>query len=238
MSEIQQELVVEKKEVPAKKPELVKFSGSGIVDFKNHEELASAARLLVSVNLAPQHLQKDGVKAVMSALTLCKQYRLPYSAMNEMAYIEGKIGFYGNLMMAVAQRDPNFGDFKVLYVSKTQEEICLRNKNLSDDVWACVIQVKKKGADNWNEYFFTSDEAQSAGLLHKANYKKYLKDMLFHKAKNRALKTEYAAALGNVDGAEELIYERDSRAVGPADELNKKLGLSKEIEEESWTTEN
>lgn len=214
-------------EQKAKNEVMVMFSKEGLVEFNNQKELSNAAQLLVQMNLAPDHLKKDGVTAVMSALTFCKQYQLPYAAMNELAYIKGKMGPYGSLYTAIAQRHPDYGEMKVLYTDKEMNIINLANKNLNADVWACVIMIKKKSDSDWHEYFFTKDEAQKAGLLGGATktYEKYLKDMLYHKAKSRAFNTEYASVLKGIDMAENLIMDDAVRDVSPVERLNERLKL-------------
>lgn len=205
---------------------LVKIDKEGVVNFGNQIELSQAASFIIQMKLAPEHLRKDGKEVVMAALTLCRQYRLPLSALNEMAAIKGKVGVFGTLMTALAQRHPDFGEMKVQYINEEQSVICLANKNLKDSVWACVISIRKQGSNEWNEYFFTKDEAQTAGLLGSNTYQKYLKDMLFHRAKARAFNTEYASALKGIESAENMTYEAQARDLSPVEEMNKRLGLT------------
>lgn len=215
------------KSVPTKsEPVVVKIDRSGVMDFKNQIELGTAAKFLMQIKLAPKHLET--VEQVMSAMTLCRQYRLPASALNEIAVIKGKVGVFGHLMTALAQRHPDYGDMKVQYVDEKQDLICLKNKNLNAPVWACVISIKKKSAEDWNEYFFTKEEAKTAGLLGNTTYDKYLKTMLYHRAKANALLTEYASALKGIESAENLIYDNEAREVNPLSELNERLGLTKQ----------
>lgn len=224
--------VKETPELPAvANPVLVKLDKQGTLEFKNQIELGQAAALIIQMKLAPEHLRKEGKEAVMSALTLCKQYQLPITALNELAYIKGKIGVFGHLMTALAQRHPLYGEMVVQYITKEQEIICLKNKNLEKPVWACVISIQKKGSPNWNEYFFTETEAKTAGLLGNATYGKYLKDMLFHKAKSRAYHTEYASALKGIESAEVLIHEAQVVESGPVDKMNERLGLTSSSQE-------
>lgn len=208
----------------------VNFKKDGLVTFNNHNELTVAAKFLMHINLAPDHLTKLGVKAVTSALLFCQQRGLPYSAMNEVGVIKGKVGAFGSLVTALAKRDPEYGEMVVLYVNEKMETICLTNKNLKDDVFACVIRIKKKSSEIWNEYFFTKEEAKTAGLLSGNTYQKYLKDMLYHRAKFRAMKTEYPDALEGVESFEIMQEESQVRDVSQVDELNKRLGLKSEVQ--------
>lgn len=206
------------------KQALVLFNQNGLVEFKDHSELAKAASLLISLKVAPDHFKGDQ-KAVMAAMTFCRQYNLPYSALNELAWIKGKIGAFGSLYTALAQRHPQYGDMVVLYTDEQMNVISLENKNLNADVWSCVIRIKKKGDELWKEYFFTKDEAKTAGLLSNNTYQKYLKTMLYHRAKVRAFSTEYASALNGVESAEILMQEQEIKDVSPLNALNERLGL-------------
>lgn len=208
---------------------LVTFNKEGLVDFKDHKELGNAAQFLIHMKLAPEHFKGDP-KAIMAALTMCKQLNLPYSAMNEIAYIKGKLGAYGSLYTALAQRHPQWGEMIVLYTDDKMNVISLENKNLNAEVWACVIRIKKKGDESWHEYYFTKDEAKTAGLLSNNTYQKYLKTMLFHRAKVRAFSTEYASAINGIESAEILMQEQEIKDVSPLAELNERLGLTKEGE--------
>lgn len=211
----------EVKEVQVETPSaVVAFNREGMVDFKDQMELGTLARLVRAINLVPDHLKTT--EAVMSALTFCKQYNLPYAAMNELAYIKGKLGAFGTLYTALAQRHPDFGEMVVLYTDKDMKVINLENKNLNAEVWACVIRIKKKSDSEFHEYFFTKDEAVKAGA-YKDVYLKYLKDMLYHRAKKRAFDTEYASAVKGVMMAELLIEDDRVREVTPLEEMNQRF---------------
>lgn len=205
---------VNEKTNPAPKPAkevkaevLVKIDKSGVFNFNNQIELSTAAKFAIQVKLAPEHLRKEGVEAVAAALTLCRQFKLPMSAMNEMAYVKGKIVCYGSLITALAERHPEYGEIKVQYVDEKQDIICLANKNLNAQVWACVVSIKKKNSSEWVEFYFTYDEAKQAGLTSNNTYQKYLKDMLWHKCKMRAFRTCYSSALNGIEDYESLKYE-------------------------------
>lgn len=223
-----EESKVEVLEEKTKNEVSVNFKEDGLVLFKNHNELTTAAKFLLHIKLAPDHLAKEGLNAVTTALLFCQQHRLPYSAMNEIGVVKGKAGAFGSLVTALAKRDHDFGEMIVLYVNEKMEEISLANKNLKDEVYACVIRIKKKSSEIWKEFFFTVDEARKAGLLNNNTYQKYLKDMLFHRAKFRALKTEHADYLSGVESYEILNDEVRMREVSPVEEWNKRLGLLEE----------
>lgn len=217
---------------PEAKQVLVKFKANGIVNFKNQLELGNAARLLIKMKMVPNHLMAEGLEGVMSALTLLAQFHLPYSALNETAYIEGQLGFFGHLMMTIAQRDPLFHKFKITFCTRAYETICRANKNLHERPWACCIEVMKKDRDYYQEYYYTVDEAIEAGIPEKEGtiFHTYRKDYLYHKAKNRALNIEFGGVLKGVMSAELLILEREARMEkgSTVAQFNELFGLNKD----------
>lgn len=231
--EIQDEKVVKKVEVLDKPKEdnkksiVVSLSHKGFFEFTNQNELKSAAEMMIKTSLAPNHLKKEGYEAVAAALVLCKQYNLPQKAMNQMAFVEGKITCYGSLVTALAERHPEYGERKIFYIDKNCEKISWENKNLNNDVWGCVILNKKKNSQEWNEFSFTRKDAELAGLDKpmrwdkKTNKKvinehsawsKYFRDMIFHKCNKRCLEHEYASALEGIlyyEDVKEALVEKD-----------------------------
>jgi hypothetical protein len=198
------------------KAPVCKINKDGNFAFTNHHELGAAAKMAMSMQLAPPDLKAMGFEAVASALMFCQQFGLKHKAMNKMAYIKGKICPHSSLYTALAQKHPEWGEQRVFYVDKESKEICIKNENLTNEVFACVIQIKTKGRDYWNEYYFTMDDAKKAKLLTTSTkpdsvWSKYTKDMLYHKCKKRAYDAEYASALEGVDMFEDIkeVYETD-----------------------------
>ena len=210
---------------------LVPISQTGGFLFSNQKELGTAARMAMRMNLCPAHLKKEGIEAVMSALMMVKQFNLPDTAMNEMAYVKGKLTCFGSLVTALAERHPDYRDSERedFYITDKCEKICVENKNLKTGIpWAHVIRIRKKNSSVWNEYFFSVDDAEQAGLLTNttkpdSGWIKYTKDLLMHKNKNRALKGNYASALNGINYHEDIVEAIDpsnSREVNPAEQLN------------------
>lgn len=191
------------------KPVVLEFENDGKLAFRNQQELANAARLAIKINLVPNHLKAEGLEAVMSAMIMCKQFNLPDKAMNQMAYVKGKLTCFGSLVTAIAERHPEYGDREDFFIDENMERICVQNKNIKNLVYAAVVRSKKKNSQVWNEYFFSIDEAEQAGLLTKntkpdSGWIKYTKDLLFHKANKRMLEANYASALNGVEYYEDL----------------------------------
>lgn len=208
---------------PKKAATLIPIKSDGALDFTDQMQLGSAAALAISLKLAPDHLTKEGRPAVMAAMICCKQYNLPATAMNEMGYVKGKLTFFGSLMSALAERHPEYGEKEEFFIDIAGDKICAENKNLaSAQPWACVMRVKKKNSTVWNEYSFSVNDAEQAGLLTKttkpdSGWMKYTKDLLYHKAKNRALKANYSSALNGAQYHEDI--EADFKAMHRKPEL-------------------
>lgn len=201
---------------------LVPISERGAFIFGNHTELAQAAQMLMKLKIAPDHLRKEGVEAVGAAMIFCRQFGLPDKAMNEMAWVKGKLTQFGSLVTALAERHHQYGEKREFFLDEKQDEICSRNKNLNAKVWAAVAQIRKKGQEHWTEFYFTMDEAQTAELMGNPTWKKYPKDMLMHKARARAFKAEYASALNGVDYHEDVVeaLEREVHSLDETKSLN------------------
>lgn len=225
------EPVKEKKEKP--KPEArivpVTISESGSLEFRNQNELSASAKFAIAAKIAPDHLRKEGPEAVAAAMVFCKQHNLPLSAMAKLAYIRGRITVFGTLYLALAQKHKDFGEMQLFFLNEKQEQICMAAKNLNDDVWACVIRAKKKKDTDWTEFFFTKDEAKKAGLFKNDVYNKYLKDMLYHRTKQRMIDAFYASAVEGVEYYEAGLEYDEPKEVGPS--LSEKLGLVKPSED-------
>lgn len=202
-----QETEIKKTEVPEKKELIVQINGLGAFEFSNQLELANAARLAIQMRLAPDHLKAEGLEAVMSALTICKTFKLPTSCMDDMFYIGGRIAVYGKLFCALAQRNKNFGQIKEFWIDEEYQPICVANKNFGKE-WAAVVSVQRKDAETWNEYHFTIDDAKKAGLFPSTRngspWNKYTKDMLMHKSRARGYRANYAESITGIDYYEDV----------------------------------
>lgn len=207
---------------------MVPIDKDGVMGFSNQVELGSAARFAITMQLAPDHLRKnkDGsanIVGVMAALMMCKQRNLPMSAMNDMAFIKGKLQCYGKLTTAFCETHPEYGEHITYFINEKQDIICLDNKNLKDVPWACVVRARKKNQTDWREFVFSVDDAEQAGLLTKntkpdSGWIKYLKDLLYNKVKNRFQGEFYASSLVGVNHYDfsESSYNQEPKEVGPS----------------------
>ena len=215
----EQELKPKKRAEKKAEQSLVAIDPQGHLNFTNQVQLKNAAEIMIKMKMAPEHLSKEGFHVVAAAMVLCKQYNVPQKCMNEMAWIKGKITPYGTVFSGLAERHKYFGEKEEFYIDENQDQICVKNKNLKNPVWAHVIRIKKKGATKWNEYVFSMDDARTAGLLNPTKrdgsknldspWIKYIKDMLMHKNKTRAYKQNYASAVEGLDCYEDIVDSVD-----------------------------
>jgi hypothetical protein len=227
LAEDQANARTEQRKAKEQKGIVVAIKTDGALDFSNQTELGQAARLMIKMKMAPNHLIEAGLEAVMSAMLFCKQHQLPITAMNELAFIKGKLACFGSLFTAIAERHPEYGEKEEFFITKEGERICSENKNLQAEAWAHVMRVKKKGGTVWNEYYFSVDDANQAGLLTENTKKdsgwiKYTKDLLFHKNKSRALKSNYASALNGINYYEDLKEIKEAKHI--SEEMNEVFG--------------
>lgn len=200
--------------------------------YKNEQELGQAARLVMAMKLAPAHLIKEGIEAVMSAITVCNNLQIGYTAMQKMFYYKGNITVFGEVYIGLAQRDSNYGDVKEFWIDENYQEVNLKNKNLGKE-WAAIVGVKPKNATEMSFYHFTIDDAKKADLYPATKTKwvnnkpegkepspdspwnKYTKDMLMWKARTRAMKAHYSKSLQGIDCYEDIRESIDLRDVTP-----------------------
>lgn len=188
------------------KPVEVLFDDDGHFVWHNHKDLRNAAVLATTQHKGtiPQVFIDAGQEAVQAALIFLKQHHMPYSFLNKCAWFKGRLTVYSYGVNALAEKSHRWNGYKVFYLDAKQENICMANKNLHEPVWAVVVQIKPKGQEYWNEYFFTIEDAKRAGI-YAGNWLKYPRDMLFHKANSRGLNTEFSAALQGVIYHEDMV---------------------------------
>lgn len=123
----------------------------------------------------------------------------PQRAMSRMMYVNDQLGIWGELPKALAEETKELEDFEIFVVDREYNKIISDNKNLHVDPYAAICRIKRKGR-NKNEYFFTIDEAEKAGLINKRGpWQQYAKIMLSWRAQGQALKFEFADALMGAD---------------------------------------
>ena len=116
----------------------------------------------------------QGVKNVAGAVTVIQAgIELgipPVAALNTMAVINGRLSMEAKALLAIAQKRAGV----TWHVVKEDDK-------------ACEIIFSRPGWPDTSSSF-TEEEAQTAGLLSKSNWKLYRKDMLFARAASRGIR--------------------------------------------------
>lgn len=170
---------------------------------KDNVELMRVISIYMKGNSFPKSIDTPAkcITAWNLAVSLCPE--APQRAISRMMYINDVLGIWGELPKSLAERTKELTNFELFVVDKEYNKICLENKNLHVDPYAAICRIKR-GKRTMNEYYFTVDEAEKAGLLNKRGpWQQYAKAMLCWRAQGQGLKFEFADALM---GAEIIEY--------------------------------
>ncbi|HAB99716.1 MAG TPA: hypothetical protein DCE71_07845 [Parachlamydiales bacterium] len=174
----------------------------GELEARTVTQLKNAVVAYRRAGLVPKQFETDA--QAIGAWLYCKTLGVPpLQAWGQVACIHGKYTCFGSMFTALAKRDPDFGHDEVFFLNENMEKICFDNKNLKDPAWACVVRTQKKGSPFVNEFIFSMEDAQRAGIVRNV-WKSYPKDMLYWKAIARSYKANYPAALNGVQMTEDL----------------------------------
>jgi hypothetical protein len=167
----------------------------------NQSELIRVIRVMMKGQALPKTL--DTEEKVIAAWQMAASLNLPPAiAIQNMSFVNGVICMWGQLPKALAERTGELEQFNLIYIDEEMNEILLKNKNLRAPIWAAVVQVQREGR-RLNEYFFSVDDARTAGLAGKSGpWQNYPKIMLARRAMGHALKFEFPDALMGVPIAE------------------------------------
>lgn len=194
------------------------LADNGEIASSTVSQLARSVSAYRKAGLLPKHLETDA--QAVGAIMFCKQLGVPpLVGIGQVACIHGKFSAYGSLFTSLAQRDPDFGYDEVFYLDENQEKICSENKNMKNPAWACVVRTQKKGSPFINEFSFSMDEAQQAGIV-KNVWRTYPKSMLFFKAIARSYRATYPAALNGVHCFEDLKDDWEPKETSRNVDLN------------------
>lgn len=198
---------------------------------RDNTELVRLIRTFMKGVAFPKTL--DTEEKIIAAWQVAASLKIPpMIAMQNMAVINGSVAIWGQLPKALAEATGEMQDFRQFFIDKEMNEICLKNKNLNAEIWAAVVQIRRKDRST-NEYFFSVDDAKTAGLLNKSGpWKEHRKVMLARRTVGMAIKFEFPDALMGVAIAEYDLHEapdlkdvtpRAARTVNAADQLWEEL---------------
>jgi hypothetical protein len=152
-------------------------------------------------NLVPKQFQGKPADVYL-AMSWGKELGIsPIQALQNIAVINGKPSIYGDTMMALCRKHPEFEDIK---------------ETISGDGAArtAVCEIKRRG-QSWYKTQFSMRDAANAGLLNRPGpWKAYPDRMLKMRARGFALRDVFADALGGVITREEAEdYPREPKPV-------------------------
>ncbi len=187
-----------------RQPINIDFSQKGIVP-NNYNELLQIANLVHHSGLAPKSL--DTYQKVAIAMAMCMEVGRPVlTGIQDMAVINGKVGMYGDAVLAVIRSSGLLEKFK------QWEE----GTPYGDD-WIVHTLVKRKGAEEKTDYFSWRD-AKRAGLDDPKQrdgrpdnfspWRRFTRRMMYFKSRNFLLRDEFGDLLKGIQPAEDL-YDRD-----------------------------
>lgn len=173
---------------------------------RDNSELVRMIKIFMQGAALPRTLDTEA--KVITAWQAAASLKVPpIIAIQNMAIIHGVLSIWGQLPKALADQTGQMEDFKLILFDKDQKEICLGNKNLQEDVWGAVTQMRRLRKSK-NEYYFTEIEAKKAGLLSKSGpWQDYRKIMYARRTIGHAIKFEFPDAVMGIAIAEYDLHD-------------------------------
>lgn len=195
----------------------------GVIQPANLDEAYRAARMYLASKMLPARF--DSPEMIVTAMQYARELRLPgLVSLRQIAVVQGTPCLFGDLPLALVQRDGNLEWIKEFLIDDKGSRISFDDKNASAHPIAAVCIAKRKGDKEPVERIFSMEDARKAGLDGGQTWKKYPKLMLKYRARSQALKDKFADSLNGVAIAEYdhhvLPSEESPKLVDPAGELN------------------
>ena len=138
---------------------------------------------------------KSEAQAIVKVMAGTELGLPPFASMTGIHIIKGKPTLGSNVIATLVKNDPRY-DFKI--------KKC--------DSVACILEWYENG-EKIGEASFTIEEAKSAGLTGKDNWKKYTSDMLFARAISRGARRYASGIFGG-----SVVYTPDEMGVDTDEE--------------------
>tara|TARA_E500000318_G_C3559908_1_gene212937 strand:- start:1516 stop:2421 length:906 start_codon:yes stop_codon:yes gene_type:complete len=162
-------------------------------------------------NLCPAQY-KGKPAEIMIACQMGKDLGLtPFQSIQNIAVINGKASIYGDALISMCRKHPEFEDIKEYFEGDQQNR-------------TAVCEVKRNG-QSWYKSTFSKKDAATAGLLDKPGpWRTYPDRMLKLRARGFALRDVFADAFGGVisrEEAEDYPKNNERKVVNPMDSIEK-----------------
>lgn len=188
-----------------KKQITLKIDESGQLVPTDLESFRAMASSFIASGFLPERYKQPN--QVITAYQMAKELDIPpLTALRQIAVINGTPSLYGDLPLALCLRRKAVKrtDIDEFYIDDKYEKICLENKNLSSKAYGAICRIKTNG--NYREFYFTLDDAKTAGLYparsNSQPWAKYTRYMLKYRARSQALKDIAPDALNGLGIAE------------------------------------
>lgn len=189
----------------------IDFSQKGIVP-NNYNELLQMAALVHRSGLAPKSL--DTVQKVAIAMAMCMEVGRPVlTGIQDMAVINGKVGMFGDAVLAVIRSSGLLEKF-----NQWEEGV-----PYGDD-WVVHTLVKRKGAEEKTDYFSWQD-AKRAGVADPKTrdgrpdqfspWRRWPRRMMYFKSRNFLLRDEFGDLLKGIQPAEDFYDQSNTVDLNP-----------------------
>lgn len=157
---------------------------------RTREEAWNWCQLVAGENWVPGCFKRQPM-LVAIAVSYGERFGMdPMSCLQNIAVINGKPCMYGDMMLAIVRKDPDFEAYK--------EEFC-------DKPLGCTVTVKRKGQDPIVETF-DETKARRAGLWgNKGPWTNYPDRMCMWRARGFALRTAFGDRLAGIISREEAL---------------------------------
>lgn len=230
MTQNEQQEIRPESALPAKQPVVrpapMQMDDKGLYVLANQHDEWRLAKMLIDSGAVNPSL-KDPLH-VMVAMQSAKSLKLnPYTALRQMAFINGSLTFFGDLELAVVRMSGQVEMIEEWHFCLDEngeyKRRCYENSNLHLPAFGAMCVIKRKGMPAGAESFTKSD-AMTAGLWERTPvWKKFPSRMLQMRARSVALKNHFSDCLQGVTSIEYEFEGCERIDSNVADNRNKSL---------------
>lgn len=183
----------------------MRLDDRGLYKIANEADEYRVANMLMKSGAVNSSLKNAA--QVMVAMQAAKSVGLnPYTALRQMAFINGSLAFFGDLELAVVRMSGNLESIEEFSFTLTEdgkyERRSFENSNLHLPAFGAICRVKRKGMPVVEEAF-TEADAKVSGLWQKTpTWRNFPARMMAMRARGMALRNSFSDALGGMDSVE------------------------------------
>ena len=174
----------------------------GLLVGKSFEEQYRIAKLFSASEMVPKAYRNRPDNVLAAWQTAIELGLRPYSALRQIAVINGTPSLWGELPLSICIKSGNILSIDEYFVDAEWNRISLKNKNYNQKAHAAVCVIERKNPNRTVESVFSMDDAKTAGLAGKDIWRAYPKRMLQMRARGWALKDCFPEVLSGVAQAE------------------------------------